>query len=75
MADALLSGLLEKKTFAQKNIIVSDVSKKRLDFMNAKYGIMTTTSNSEVLTKNDIILLAVKPQIIDQVLGDLKSKI
>jgi pyrroline-5-carboxylate reductase len=45
MADALLSGLLDKRAFLKDNILVSDISLNRLDYMSQKFGVKTTLDN------------------------------
>lgn len=45
MADAMLSGLLAKRTFLKENIVVSDISESRLEYMSTKFGVTTTDKN------------------------------
>ena len=45
MAVAMLSGLLQKRTFLKENIVVSDISETRLDYMSSKFGVKTTDNN------------------------------
>lgn len=61
MADALLGGFLQKRAFLNKNVVVTDISQERLDFMEGKYGVKTTTCNTALLSEIKIIMLAVKP--------------
>jgi pyrroline-5-carboxylate reductase len=71
MAEALIRGLLAAKLTAPGDILVSDVREDRLAQLTDTYGVRTTTSNAEVAGQTDIILLAVKPQIMGQVLDGL----
>ena len=45
MADALLTGLLQKRAFLKENIVVSDIEQGRLDYMTQKFGVNTTLDN------------------------------
>ncbi len=71
MAFALAKAV--KKNKLAKAIIASDVRKERLDFVKKELGISVTNDNKEVIKKSDIIFLAVKPQIMDGVLDEIKG--
>ena len=45
MAEALIGGLLNKKTSSKEKIFSSDPSSERCKFMNSKYGITCLNSN------------------------------
>lgn len=69
MASAIISGLTAKGT-SKSNIIVSEpweVNRGKLDAQ----GIPTTTSNVEASSAADIIILAVKPQVVKGVCEEL----
>ncbi|MFQ5673408.1 MAG: pyrroline-5-carboxylate reductase [Nitrospinales bacterium] len=72
MTEAIIKGLLSASFIAAKNILASDILAARLDYLHKEYKIKTTGSNSEVVEKSDIILLAVKPQAIDKLLNEIK---
>ncbi|MFH2028037.1 MAG: pyrroline-5-carboxylate reductase [Nanoarchaeota archaeon] len=73
MAFALAKAIKEKKL--AKSIILSDINQKRLDHIKKELKIDITKNNHEVIKNSDIIFLAVKPQIIDAVLNEIKGKI
>ena len=75
MGEALIGGIINSGSSAPENIICSDVGKKRLAFMQKTYGIITTTDNSEVASCSDIVIYAVKPQIIAAVLRETADKL
>jgi len=70
MAFALAKAI--KKAKLASSIITSDINKKRLDFIKQELKIQTTKNNKDVI-KSDIIFLAVKPQVIDKVLDEIKD--
>ena len=70
MGEALISGLIGSSSAPAKNIICSDVREDRLEFIKNTYGIATTTDNLKVVTSSDIIVYAVKPQIMASVLKE-----
>lgn len=71
MAEALIGGMLAAKLCKPDHIRVSDPMADRLGFLKAKYGVLTSGSNSEVVAWGDIVVLAVKPQMLDGVLREI----
>ena len=71
MGEALLRGLLAGKLFRPEDVMVSDVREDRLAFLRETYGVRTDTSNAKVVRPADIVLLAVKPQVMSRALDDL----
>lgn len=68
MGEAILGALIRSGVFAPENIFVSDISEARLDWMRKEYGVTTLTDNPRLFKECDILVLAVKPQHMDQVL-------
>ncbi len=75
MAGALIKGLLHSGTVKADRIVASDVSPDRLAHLQKTHGIRTTTDNHELVRECDVIVLAVKPQAIDKVLGQMARDI
>jgi pyrroline-5-carboxylate reductase len=73
MAGALIRGMLASKRVEVRQIAASDVRKERLEELRQEYGITTYTSNPELVAWANVVVLAVKPQVIDRVLEPLGS--
>ena len=73
MAEAIIRGLLSASFIEAKNIFVSEPSKSKRDTLHAEYKIKVTADNLELVKKCEIIILAVKPQILKDVLHDIRS--
>jgi pyrroline-5-carboxylate reductase len=73
MAAALIRGLLQSETMAADQIRASDVKAERLAEIRAKYGIETSLDNDEIVRFADIIVIAVKPQIVDRILAPIAA--
>lgn len=73
MAAALIRGLLHSNTVTAVQIRASDVKSERLAELERTYGIETTQDNEALVRWADVIVLAVKPQIVDRVLGSISS--
>lgn len=68
MATALVKGLLSARTTTPERIVVSDAKAERLESLHAAHGVRTTRDNGELVDSVDVLILAVKPQVIDKVL-------
>jgi pyrroline-5-carboxylate reductase len=71
LAEALIKGILKAGIVSPKDILASDVSRERLKALKERYKISTYPRNTEVALKSDIIVLAVKPQVIREVLDEV----
>ncbi len=73
MAKAILAGLLESGMFSAEDIVGSDVVGAMRRAAEDKYNIRTVESNKEVAAKSDVLVLAVKPQFLEEVLAEIAS--
>lgn len=73
MGEALLSGLISSGSSDPKNIICTDVRENKLKTIQEKYGVHTTSDNVKAVETSEIIIYAVKPQIIASVLRETAS--
>jgi pyrroline-5-carboxylate reductase len=71
MGEALIHGLLHGHLCRAEQILCSDVRPERLKAIREKYGVKGTSHNPEVVKQSDIIILAVKPQIMKQVVEEV----
>ena len=75
MGEALINGILQAGLSPSDKIMVSDVDKKRLQILEKEAGIKTTQDNKKITSDSDIIILAVKPNMMGSVLDELNSEI
>jgi pyrroline-5-carboxylate reductase len=71
MAGALIKGLIHAKVAAPDKIIASDVKGERLKQLAKEHGIRTTLDNHALVKDSDVLVLAVKPQVVDKVLAQI----
>ena len=71
MGEALIRGIVQAGLVPPGNIAASDVRGDRLAQMERQYGIRTTSDNAELIRESDVVVLAVKPQIMTSVLRDV----
>lgn len=73
MAGALIRGLLSSGAVAPERIYASDLRRERLDELAREHGIRTTPANEELAAACDVVVLAVKPQVIDKILPPIAA--
>jgi pyrroline-5-carboxylate reductase len=71
MAEAVIRGLLRQGLVPPERVMASDPLEARRTHLATALGIRTTASNAEALTAGQIVLLAVKPQVLRGVLTEL----
>lgn len=72
MAEALMKGIIAAGVAKAEDVICSDVIPERLDYISRSIGVATTGDNIEVANSSDVIILAVKPNLVGPVLNELK---
>jgi pyrroline-5-carboxylate reductase len=73
MGEAMARCLLTKKLAGPQNMVVSDVSAVRRELLKREYGIRALPDNREAMKNSDLIILAVKPQNLSQVMDEIKG--
>lgn len=74
MARSLIGGLIADGRDAE-TIWVSDNNEDQLNHLRQQFGVHTTTSNSEAANAADILVLAVKPQMMHNVTAELRDSV
>jgi pyrroline-5-carboxylate reductase len=75
MGEALIKGLLAANLVPPEAIYVTDVRLERLKELDRQYGVQIAANNSELVRQADVVLLAVKPQIMEPVLREIASAV
>ncbi len=74
MAQAIIGGLVAQG-YPTANIWVSDPSQDQLDRLQQQWPVQTSTDNNQVATAVEVLLLAVKPQVMKLVAEPLQAAI
>ena len=72
MAEALIKGLVEANLVPSEAIHAADVRADRLSQLDARYGTRSMSSNTDLVRSVDVVILAVKPQIMSAVLQEIR---
>ncbi|MCE0494128.1 pyrroline-5-carboxylate reductase [Vibrio salinus] len=66
MAEAIFSGMLASD-YDKNRIIAANRGRERLEYIRNKYGIQITQNNHEATEKADVVVMSVKPQMMEEV--------
>ncbi len=76
MGGAIARGLAKGSLISTNNIYISDVNKANLDSIKKDFPeINTSTSNNEIIQGAHIVILAVKPWLIETITSEIQHKI
>lgn len=73
MASAMIGGIVNSKLVEPNMVIASAYSQGTLDRIDANFGINTTKDSKKVTRTSDIVIVAVKPDIYDDILEEIKD--
>ncbi len=75
MGEALIRGMLQSGLVPAGAIAASDAQRDRLAHIAGQYGIRGVASNVDLVRESDVIVLAVKPQIMGAVIGEVAPEV
>lgn len=75
MGEALIKGIITSKLYSPENIVVSEPSSERRQYLHNTYSVETLNSSEELCTLCNDIIVAVKPQVMETVLTGCLSKL
>ncbi len=75
MAEALIKGLIVAGTVKADQIMATDISADRLAHLKKAYGISAAKSNAGASREAGVIILCVKPQVIDRILTEISPAV
>ncbi len=73
MAEAMIAGLLRQKIARPEALTASGPREERVLELRKKYNIHATTDNAAAVREADVVVLAVKPQRLSDVMKGLKG--
>ncbi len=75
MAEAMLSAILDRGLSQPQDISVGDIDGARRQHLEQKYGVAVISDNLKALSGNDIVVLAIKPQNLAEVMAELGGQL
>jgi pyrroline-5-carboxylate reductase len=73
MGEAMVRCLLADKVAMAQDVAVSDVSPARRELLHREYGVSTSADSKKAVANADLIILAVKPGNLPQVMAEIKG--
>lgn len=70
MAEAIAASIIREKISTPDSVLISDINDQRINLMKTKYSVVPCSSNHELIEKSEIIILAVKPQILKETIKE-----
>jgi len=71
IGESIIRGIIRSGLHSPDGVIASDVDEKRLEYLKNDLGISVTTKNKEVVKSSKIVIMAVKPKHIDDVVSEI----
>jgi pyrroline-5-carboxylate reductase len=71
IGESLLSGLLSAGWRSPDEVVVTGRRSERLEELAERYGVHTTLSNPEAVAGTALVVIAVKPQDFEALLGEV----
>ena len=75
MATAIIKGITENNIIDSDEIFVFDTNKTALESVCGKYDLEKCSNSKQVVKKSDFVFLAVKPNVITEVLNEIGTEI
>lgn len=75
MAEALIKGVLAAGGTQKKDVTVADPLEARRTYLSDTYGVTVAEKNQQALKGANLVILAVKPQVIDAVLKEIQDDV
>jgi len=73
MASSLIGGLVNGGVLTPNNIMVFEPNADKAQSLSQQFGIKIAADNSELIQQSDIVVIAVKPQVLEKVLSPLAT--
>jgi pyrroline-5-carboxylate reductase len=74
MGEAFAGAIIRSGISEPSMVYISDVSRERLDVLNRAYGVCAMHDNFKLFSECDIVIMAVKPQQMDQLLSHIAAQ-
>ena len=71
MGEALMKGLVEASVLPAEAIHATDVRADHVRELSRRYGVQAAPDNAELVRRVDVVILAVKPQVMEPVLAGI----
>lgn len=74
MGEAMIKGILGRGLVKPEDIIANDIDPARLSAVSQGYGISASANGRQAMAGSEVVVLAIKPQNLKEVMGDLRGQ-
>ena len=75
LGETLISGMLDVGVISRDRIVATAKHPERLNALKAKYRVGVTTNNRKAVKGASVVLLAVKPQAVQELLEEIRGEL
>ena len=75
MAEAMIAGLLADRAVQAGTLVASHPRRERREALAERHGIRSVGSNRDALGEAEVVVLAVKPQMLGRVMRELRGRL
>lgn len=75
MATALIRGIVDAGLHRPAQLVASDIDASKRRALQRRLGVVATADNAELVRRVPVVILAVKPQIVDAVLAEMRPEV
>jgi len=75
MGQAMAAAIIKNRLADSHEVCISDVNSERLEQLKGELGVRVTSNNIEAVIEADVVVLAVKPQALIDVMTEMKGKL
>ncbi|HET6650683.1 MAG TPA: NAD(P)-binding domain-containing protein, partial [Candidatus Limnocylindria bacterium] len=75
MAEAIISGLIADRAVQAAQLTASHPRRERRDLLAERHGIHPVATNREALADAQVVVIAVKPQMLGRVMRELRGRL
>ena len=75
MAEAIIAGLIADRAVAPERLSASHPRRERREALAERHGIHPVAANRDALTDAEVVVLAVKPQVLGRVMRELRGRL
>lgn len=75
MAEAMIAGLVADRAVRPEELVASHPRRERRETLAERHGIRAVGSNREALAGSEVVVLAVKPQMLTRVMRELRGRL
>ena len=75
MAEAMIAGLVADRAVEAGTLVASHPRRDRRDVLAERHGVRSVAANREALADAEVVVLAVKPQMLGRVMRELRGEL